>query len=99
MIRIATACLAAIVLVSTGAHAVERKLTLNVPGMTCPSCPFIVKTALKRVDGVKSVLTSVEKRTAVVVYEDTQTTTAKLTAATTSAGYKSTILVGPEPKS
>lgn len=99
MIRLFTVCLATLLVASTGANAAERRVTLDVPGMSCPSCPFIVKTALKRVDGVKSVRTSIEKRTAVVVYEDTKTTPAKLTAATTSAGYKSTVRGGSEPKS
>ncbi len=99
MIRLATVCLATLLAASTAANAAERRVTLVVPGMDCPSCPFIVKTALKRVDGVKSVRTSIEKRTAVVVYEDTKTTPAKLTAATTAVGYKSTVRDGPKPKS
>jgi len=58
--------------------------------MTCAACPITVKKALSRVAGVTEVSVSNEKKQATVVFDDTQTTVAALTRATTDAGYPST---------
>ena len=71
------------------AQAGERTVTLLVPGMYCASCPYAVQAALKEVPGVKSVKTSLEDKTAVVVYDDEQATIEDLTFATLSYGYES----------
>ncbi len=77
---------------ATYAIAGERSVTLKVNGMTCVSCPFIVKKSLTRVDGVKSVKVSLAEKKAWVVYDDTQTTLAKLTAATAAVGFPSELI-------
>lgn len=82
---------AALVLASSNAAAAERSVTLSVPGMNCPSCPFFVSKVLKKVTGVKTVKTSLKNRTAVVVFDDAKTDAAALTKATGSVGYKSTV--------
>ena len=69
----------------------EQTVTLDVPGMTCAACPITVKTALKRVDGVRQVDVSFEQREARVTFEDTQTSVTELTEATANAGYPSTL--------
>ena len=46
---------ALLLLSSLPALAAQQTATLSVPGMTCASCPFTVKAALKRVEGVSSV--------------------------------------------
>lgn len=74
---------------TTPALAKEQTVTLSVPGMTCASCPFIVKAAISALDGVESVDTSLETKTAVVVFDDAVTNVDALTAATYSAGYES----------
>ena len=41
------------ILVGTAAIAAQRTVTLAVDGMTCASCPYIVKQSLSRVPGVE----------------------------------------------
>lgn len=46
-------------------------LRLFIPGMTaCPSCPYIVKSLLTRLEGVKEVETVYETGIATIVYDD-----------------------------
>ncbi len=54
------------------------------------ACPITVKKALSRVPGVTDVSVNYETKQATVVFDDTQTTVAALTRATTDAGYPST---------
>lgn len=75
-------------------YAATQTTTLSVPGMTCASCPITVKKALSRVQGVKDVAVSYEKKEATVTFDDAQTTLAALVQATTNAGYPSTAKAG-----
>ncbi len=77
-------------LLSTPALAARQTVTLSVPGMTCAACPFTVKAALNKVDGVTQVDVSYSEREAVVTFDDTQTSVEALTQATANAGYPST---------
>ena len=76
---------------SSIAMATVQTVTLNVPGMTCSSCPITVKKALTKVDGVQQVKASFEKREAVVTFDDAKTSVEKLSLATTNAGYPATL--------
>ena len=72
------------------AHAAEeKKATLEIKGMTCASCAIAVKTALKKVDGFKSVEVAVQEGRAVVTYDPTRTDPEALVAAVTKLGYQS----------
>lgn len=75
----------------TPAWAATQTVTLSVPGMTCAACPFTVKRALTKVDGVQKVEVSYEKLAAVVTFDDTKTTVEALTKATENAGYPSAV--------
>lgn len=75
----------------TPAWAATQTVTLAVPGMTCAACPITVKKALTRVDGVQKVEVSLEKREAVVTFDDAKTSTSKLIQATENAGYPSSV--------
>ncbi|MGQ4275840.1 mercury resistance system periplasmic binding protein MerP [Pseudidiomarina sp. E22-M8] len=77
-------------LLSAPALAALQTVTLSVPGMTCAACPFTVKAALNKVDGVSQVEVSYPEREAVVTFDDTRTSVKALTQATTNAGYPST---------
>lgn len=70
--------------------AATQTVTLTVPGMTCPACPITVKKALSSVAGVSKVDIAYEKREATVTFDDTKTSSQKLTQATEDAGYPST---------
>lgn len=78
----------ALATLSLPAFAAEQTVTLSVPSMFCASCPFIVQSAISGVDGVQSVETSLETRTATVVYDDAVTTLDAITQASTNAGYE-----------
>ena len=71
--------------------AAPRTVTLAISRMTCAACPITVKKALSRVPGVTEVSVSYEKKQATVVFDDTQTTVAALTRATTDVGFPSTL--------
>ncbi|MGQ0505121.1 MAG: heavy-metal-associated domain-containing protein [Myxococcaceae bacterium] len=73
---------------SSAAFAKETSTTLKVSGWACGSCPEKTAEALKKVDGVKSVKTSVEKGTAEVSYDDSKVKVAQLESAVTSSGFK-----------
>lgn len=79
---------------SSGAIAAVQTVTLDVPGMTCASCPITVKKALMKIDGVQQVKTNFDKREAVVTFDDAKTSTSKLSAASNNAGYPVTVKAG-----
>lgn len=76
---------------STLGMAAVQTVTLDVPGMTCSSCPITVKKALTKVDGVQQVKASFEKREAVVTFDNSKTSVEKLSMATANAGYPATL--------
>ncbi len=88
---LATAIISAALLAAGGASAAERAVALAVQNVTCVTCAPIVKKTLVRVPGVSqvSVVERGEVATAIVTFDDTQTTVAALITATTNAGYPS----------
>lgn len=88
-ISVGTVTLVMLLLVASPALADEQKTSLALKNMTCPSCNYMVKSALMKVDGVKSAKVSFEKKTAYVTFEDSKATIAALIKATTNAGFPS----------
>ena len=76
---------------TTMSIAAQKTVTLAVQNMYCISCPYIVKNSLMRVTGVDKAEVSFAKKIAIVTFEDTKTTIAALTQATTKAGYPAKI--------
>ena len=81
----------ALLLLASPAWAATKTVTLAVPGMFCAACPITVKKALTKVTGVAKVDVDLDKRQAVVTFDDAKTTVAALTKATTNAGYPSAV--------
>lgn len=81
----------ALMVTSGVALAAPRTVMLDVRNMTCAVCPLTVKKALEHVSGVQQVTVDYANRTATVQFDDTATAADKLTEATKSAGYPSTI--------
>ena len=77
--------------VSAPVWAAPQTVTLSVPGMTCAGCPITVKKALNKVDGVTKIEVSLDKREAVVTFDDAKTKVEALLDATNNAGYPSTV--------
>jgi periplasmic mercuric ion binding protein len=78
-------------LLSLNAFAKQKTVTLEVPTMNCVTCPFTVKWALQKVDGVSKAEVTYKTKLAVVTFDDEKTSVEALTEATTNAGYPSTI--------
>jgi mercuric ion binding protein len=83
--------LLALAAVATPVWAATQTVTLSVPGMTCAACPITVKKALTKVDDVRTVEVSFEKRHAIVTFDDAKTRVQALIQATTDAGYPSSV--------
>ncbi|WP_424977330.1 heavy-metal-associated domain-containing protein [Leisingera sp. S232] len=77
---------------SSHAFAAEQTATFSVPGMNCASCPYLVQSAMSAVEGVQSVETSLEDRTASVVFDDALTTPDAIALASTNAGYAAELI-------
>lgn len=81
----------ATLIASPAAWAANQTVTLSVPGMTCAACPFTVKAALSKVEGVSRADVTFEKREAIVTFDNAKTSVQALTLATTNAGYPSSV--------
>jgi len=86
------ATVALAILINGHALAAQRSVTLAVDGMTCVSCPYIVKQSLAGVPGVNKVTVSFRKKTAVVTFDDGKTNVSALTAATSDVGFPSRLI-------
>ncbi len=73
------------------AHGAERTVTLDVEGMTCVTCPYMVEQSLEQVDGVVDASASMESSTAEVTFDDDRADIEALTSATTNAGFPSSV--------
>ena len=71
------------------AWAATTTVTLSVPGMKCATCPITIKKALNKVEGVENIDVNLEKKEAVVTFDDTKTTVETLLEATKNAGFPS----------
>lgn len=70
----------------------QQTVTLQVENMTCSMCPYTVKKALKKIDGVKDVEAKYEGRGegwAKITFNSSKTDVESLIRATTDAGYPS----------
>jgi len=75
--------------------APPHTVTLAVENMTCGTCPIVVRKALERVPGVSSTAIDFEKKTATVTFDPDEATSARLTQATTDAGFPSKLIANP----
>lgn len=71
----------------TTPSATVRTAVFAVQNMTCALCPVTVKTAMERVNGVRSVAVDFAAKTATVVFDPSVTTLEAIGAASTNAGY------------
>ena len=76
---------------SSVAVAAPQTVALDVPGMTCSTCPITVKMALMKVEGVQDVKINYGKKEALVTFDDSKASVEKITLATTNSGYPSTV--------
>ncbi|HWJ33885.1 MAG TPA: mercury resistance system periplasmic binding protein MerP [Steroidobacteraceae bacterium] len=79
----------------TAFAAPPHTVTLAVENMTCGTCPIVVKKALERVPGVSSTTVDFDKKTATVTFDPEKANSARLTQATTEAGFPSKLIAKP----
>lgn len=82
----------ALLLVSVVSQAADRTITLSVPDMNCPSCPYMVEQSVNMVEGVQSAKAELKTRTCSVVYDDAVASIEDILGATADIGYKSTVI-------
>lgn len=73
---------------AAGQAVAMRTVTVPVNGMVCQVCAGTVKRALKNVEGVQDAEISLEKRSAVIHYDERRIRVEQLTRAIADAGYK-----------
>jgi mercuric ion binding protein len=74
---------------STADRAVAtRTIAVPVDGMICQICAGSVKSAIKKVDGVQDAEISLERRHAVIHFDDRKASLEQLTRAIRDAGFK-----------
>ena len=76
---------------SAPAWATTQTVTLWVTGMTCAACPITIKKALNKVEGVENIEVNLEKKEALVTFDDAKTNVQALLEATKNAGYPSVV--------
>lgn len=72
---------------TVAARTTEQTRTFAISNMTCATCPISVKTAMSRVAGVKAVKVDFDKKTAIVTYNASVATPARIAAASTDVGF------------
>jgi mercuric ion binding protein len=72
-------------------HAALETVTLDVPSMTCASCPFIVTKTLQGVPGVTEATADFDSKTARVVFDEDKTNITALLEALKNRGYPSSV--------
>jgi copper chaperone CopZ len=85
---LATAVFLLIAFTAIGALAVTKKATIRVEGMTCSKCTGSVEKALKATAGVEKVEMNLERKEAVVEYDEEKVTEAKLREVINGTGFK-----------
>ncbi len=73
---------------SVGVSAITKKAIIRVDGMTCAKCTGSVEKALKATPGVEKVEVSLQRKEAVVEYDDEKVTEAKLREVINATGFK-----------
>lgn len=77
--------------ISSEQHAALEAVTLDVPSMTCASCPFIVTKTLQSVPGVTEATADFDTKTATVVFDKDKTNISALLEALKNRGYPSSV--------
>ncbi len=70
--------------------AAIRTTTIYVTGMTCAGCAISIEQVLKNTEGVEEVRVNYERGEAVVKYDDSKVTAARLREAVNGIGYRAT---------
>ena len=80
-------------------EAAETRLEVQtrvfaIENMTCAACPFTVKKAMSRVQGVKEVTVDFDAKTATAVFDAAVVSVDAIASASTDVGYPATLIEG-----
>lgn len=78
-----------LLLFTSMAWAAPKSVTLDVPGMTCPTCPVTIKKTLLKQAGVTAVTVRYEKKQLEVTFDDAKTDLTAIMKSTASVGFPS----------
>lgn len=67
--------------------------TIRVEGMACGHCEITVQEAIRKVPGVKKAKASRRKKQAVIEYDETKATLARIIDAVNATGYDAGTIV------
>lgn len=84
--------LGALTFLSAPALAAAQTVVLSMPKIACAACTNTIKAALTKVKGVKTTEMNLERRQAVVSFDDAQTSVQALTKATADAGFAAEVV-------
>jgi periplasmic mercuric ion binding protein len=87
-VALATAVFLMIACASINAFAATKKSVIRVDGMKCAKCTGSVEKALKATEGVEKVEMNLERKEAIVEYDDAKVTEAKLREVINATGFK-----------
>ena len=73
---------------SVTVSAITRRATIRVEGMDCKGCSVSVEKALKATPGVSKAEVSLERKEAVVEYDDEKVTEVRLREVIDDTGFK-----------
>ncbi|MEQ8693139.1 MAG: cation transporter [Pseudomonadales bacterium] len=65
-----------------------------IENMTCAACPFTVKKAMTRVEGVKEVSINFDAKTATAIFDPAIVRVEDIAAASTNVGYPASLIEG-----
>jgi mercuric transport protein len=80
--------LALILSICGAVSAATRTVTIRVKGMSCGGCAISLEQTLKSTEGVEDAKVSYERGEALIKYDDSKVTVAKLREVIKSAGYQ-----------
>ena len=83
--------LGALTFLSAPAVAATQAVVLSIPKIACAACTTKIRAALTKVRGVKTEM-NLERRQAVVSFDDAQTSVQALTKATADAGFPAEVV-------
>jgi copper chaperone CopZ len=75
-----------------------KEAVLAVEGMTCASCAYAVKAALKKLDGVQDAKMSYREKRTAITYEPDRVNPGTMAEAVRKAGFGATVAKSAEGK-
>jgi len=89
MKRIPGVTASVLVTVGSATWAAPESVSLDVPGMNCPTCPLTIKKALLKQPSVTAVIVRYEKKQLEMAFDGVKTNPTAIMKSTASVGFPS----------